>query len=330
MALLQIDSRIQNDLTVISEPGCDFVDPIQTRCSSTALISKRVKAHPFDSCGTGSKICVATATTQSPPPCKSRPTNHLIPNSIKSKNGLKIAHLNIWSLRRKIDQVTVLLHDRPFDMFALSETYLTCNVDDSELSVDGYTFYRRDRGSRGGGVALYVANDLTHELCTTINDHVNIEAMWVKVNVPYHKPIFVCTVYRPPSADDVYFENMLQTFENVISDDNDVVIVGDFNFDYVIDETLANNQAHYIELLLNCSQLIQVPTRVTPTTSSTIDLIYSSVPDHHSESGTINCTMSDHSFIPLSSLMLNVQSKPLELLKSETSKTLSLWHIILT
>ena len=170
----------------------------------------------------------------------------------------------------------------------------------------GYALYRKDRGSRGGGVALYVNDDLPHEIYSSINDHIDIEALWVKVNQPHSKPIFVCALYRPPSADTSYFERMLENMENVMADDNEIIVTGDFNFDYVLDETLANNPAHLLELLLNCTQLIQEPTRVTPTSSSTIDLIYSSMPERHLESGTIKCTMSDH-YIVYTIVLCNVK-----------------------
>ncbi len=247
-----------------------------------------------------SKTCSRTSTQlhhtpSNPSPTKKTPRPCI--NLLKSKRDLKIAHLNIWSLRRKVDQLRILLNDNPFDIVGLSETYLTAKTDDSELHVDGYTLYRKDRGSRGGGVALYVSNELPHEICTDINNSIDIEALWVKVKRPYSKSVYVCSLYRPPSADHEYFEKMLLMLEHVMEDNNEIIVTGDFNYDYVVDETLANNPAHYIELLLNCKQLIQTPTRITPTSSSTIDLIFSSMPECHGQSGTVKCTMSDHYMI---------------------------------
>ena len=48
----------------------------------------------------------------------------------------------------KADTLPVLL--------ALTETWLTPNVDDNLIKINGYSLFRKDRGSRGGGVALYV------------------------------------------------------------------------------------------------------------------------------------------------------------------------------
>ena len=59
---------------------------------------------------------------------------------------------------------------------------------------------------------------------------------------------------------------------------SEIVILGDFNYNYVLDETLSQNPAHLIELILNCSQLIIEATRRALNTSTTLDLIFTSTP----------------------------------------------------
>ena len=66
-------------------------------------------------------------------------------------------------------------------------------------------------------------------------------------------------LYRTPSARDDYFNNMLNNFQ-LASSESEIIQLEDFNFDYVIDETLATNLVHHIELLLDCSQLITIYT----------------------------------------------------------------------
>ena len=89
---------------------------------------------------------------------------------------------------------------------------------------------------------------------------------------------------------------MLNNFELALSE-NEVIILGDFNFDYVIDEALSTNPAHHIELLLNCSQLITNYTRSTSSSKSLIDHIYTSMPELHVSSDVIPCSISDHDII---------------------------------
>ena len=87
---------------------------------------------------------------------------------------------------------------------------------------------------------------------------------------------------------------MLNNFENVLKKNKEIVIVGDLNINYDLDQKKYNNQAHYIEILLNYSQLILEPTRVTLNTSSIIGHIYTTMPNTHVQSGVLKYTVSDH------------------------------------
>ncbi len=162
-----------------------------------------------------------------------------------------------------------------------------------KITIDGYSLYRNDRTCHGGGVALYVKSSIPHSLCPILTHDFGIEVVWVTLKPNYCKPFRVCAFYRPPNADTDYYERMLSNFEAALAD-HEVIILGDFNMNYQLGETLAKNPAHHIGLLLNCSQLIDIPTRVTASTSSIIDLIYTSMPDNQSSSGVVECSLSDH------------------------------------
>lgn len=53
--------------------------------------------------------------------------------------GLRIAHLNICSLRNKTDHLSVLLQDNNIHIMAISETHLDASVMNSEIDIPGYT-----------------------------------------------------------------------------------------------------------------------------------------------------------------------------------------------
>ena len=51
--------------------------------------------------------------------------------------GLKIAHLNIRSLPKHLDEFAILMADNPFDVMCLSETWLNSSWSDNELRIEG-------------------------------------------------------------------------------------------------------------------------------------------------------------------------------------------------
>ena len=77
--------------------------------------------------------------------------------SALNSTGLKIAHLNIQSLPKHLDEFKILMADNPFDVMCLSETWQNSTWSDNKLHIDGYNIIRRDRydSQRGGGTAIY-------------------------------------------------------------------------------------------------------------------------------------------------------------------------------
>nr|CAI5861859.1 unnamed protein product [Callosobruchus analis] len=60
----------------------------------------------------------------------------------------------------KREDIKTKLYNNNIDVLAISETWLNEKIETSYVTIDGYTFLRRDRGSRGGGVGLYISNSL--------------------------------------------------------------------------------------------------------------------------------------------------------------------------
>ena len=82
----------------------------------------------------------------------------------RSTIGLSVAHLNARSLfiSDKFNEISALILSNAFDIFAVSETWLNANISSEQLMIPGYNIpLRKDRvGSRGGGVAMYIADYL--------------------------------------------------------------------------------------------------------------------------------------------------------------------------
>ncbi len=69
------------------------------------------------------------------------------------KRGFKIAHLNVRSLVKNVDQLRIYLQDQQFDVVSINETMLDDTVADLEIFIGGYDIIRKDRNRNGGGVA---------------------------------------------------------------------------------------------------------------------------------------------------------------------------------
>jgi len=112
-------------------------------------------------------------------------------------SSLNIAHLNVNGLRSKLDFVKILLNQEKFDVFCVNETKIDSTVSDSDISIPGYISYRQDRTLHGGGSIIYCSKNLQTKKNNRLSSK-KFESVWVEVRFKKTKPIYVCSLYRPP------------------------------------------------------------------------------------------------------------------------------------
>ena len=95
---------------------------------------------------------------------------------------LSILHCNIRSIRNKINYIKEEFLD--FNILCFTETHLNDPITQDNLFLS-QTFdqpYRRDRTNHGGGILVYVNNDLAHSRVADLEGYCN-ESIWVKIIV---------------------------------------------------------------------------------------------------------------------------------------------------
>ena len=76
-----------------------------------------------------------------------------------SEHCISILHLNIRSIRHKLDFVKYFLID--FNVLCFTETHLTQDINSEILFLEGFSCpYRMDRTAHSSGVLTYVSNIL--------------------------------------------------------------------------------------------------------------------------------------------------------------------------
>ena len=113
------------------------------------------------------------------------------------------------------------LHDQALNnnslLVAVTETWLNSGVLDAEVShnMPGYHILRCDRSGRdGGGVAVYLRDDLTGDVLGTFDNGV-CQLLAVKV---HQLDTSVAVVYRPPDTRFEEFKPMLRKLDTILSD----------------------------------------------------------------------------------------------------------------
>ena len=88
----------------------------------------------------------------------------------------------------------------PFDIFAVNESKIDELIPNNEISITGYNLIRKDRNRVGGGVILYITDNIPfsdrEDLVAT-----SLEMVCAEINRPHSKSFLLCTWYRPPNSD---------------------------------------------------------------------------------------------------------------------------------
>lgn len=114
----------------------------------------------------------------------------------------------------KSEQLEQFLKDSNLDFLCLSETWLTPTTPISVFTVPGYNAFRRDRGhGKGGGVLIYVNNDITCKQIDFKNDN-SVECVGITVILSPQISFNIVGMYRPPSSKDVFFQNYFRFYSD--------------------------------------------------------------------------------------------------------------------
>ena len=206
-------------------------------------------------------------------------------------DGFKIGCLNVRSLHPKFEEISRFVIASNFDIFIANETWLDSSFTDADLEIYNYNIFRRDRNRHGGGVCIYVK---THLKCNLVHGMgINIESLWLSLCID-NENFIVGSIYRPPSSDSCYNEQMLDEIEKLKNLCDNVILLGDLNCDCFKKNPTSSNLVSEIEDLFDMKQLIDEPTRETLTCSSLIDIILTTVPEKHEQTGVLKVSLSDH------------------------------------
>ena len=183
------------------------------------------------------------------------------------RNGLKIAFLNIVSLRKHRRELEIVLKDNDIDIIGLSETRLDETVRDSDVNINGYNIYRNDRNTNGGGVAIYVKESLSEPTLKIKSDKLELVALEFTPN--HAKPFLVMCWYRPPTSgvDDASFENLRDILRKVDKEEKEMILIGDTNCDFKNNQNANAKKLKTIYSKFQFTQLINKYTRVAITTN---------------------------------------------------------------
>lgn len=203
---------------------------------------------------------------------------------------LKLFHLNARSLRAKQDDISALLHacKVKFNVVMFTETWYS--EDSDHYILPGYShFYMNRIGSRGGGVSIQT----TFTGFEIVPDYSQITDNYEVLCIHHNKELFT-VIYRPPSGCIAAFFRFLDGLFSYANDTDCLLVLGgDFNIDV---SKNCGTAADFLAILEGNGffNVTELPTRVTSSTSSLLDMFITNSSKDRIISGVLSCGISDH------------------------------------
>ena len=210
---------------------------------------------------------------------------------IKNVDKVIIGTLNINSLPAKFDQLSEVVGNH-LDILAIQETKLDGSYPTQQFALTGYSEpYRLDRNRDGGGVLIYVREDIPSKQLNKHSFTKNVEGLFLEINLRKTKLLFFGG-YR--SDHEVYglskndFLEQLSFALDKYSSYEKLLIAGDFNIDReeeLIDDFLFEQNFKNLVKDKTCFKSADNP--------SCIDLFLTNSPASFQNTTTVTTGLSD-------------------------------------
>ena len=144
------------------------------------------------------------------------------------------------------------------------------------ISISGYEFVNVNSFTNAGGVGIYFAESFQHEKLTLEPHFHGSEQLWLRIsNTTTNINYVIGTIYRHPSSNT---KDFIEFFNDILSELTALkvyyFILGDININTNASPS-SREATDYLSMLNSNSvaSIINIPTRVTKTTSSALDHI---------------------------------------------------------
>ena len=213
-------------------------------------------------------------------------------------------HLNIRSLSKNHEALyhflSLLNHE--FSVLALSETWLNEEVT-SLFDIPNYNALHYCRKAKsGGGVSLYLHNKYQFKQRDDLalsSECYDAESLFLEIpscDIFHCKCVVIGCIYKPPDSNIEHFNTGLACVMEKINREGKICfLLGDYNINLFSSES-SSLPAEFLNTLYANSlyPLITIPTRVTSSSATLIDNIFTNSLNNVWKSGVFHSDISDH------------------------------------
>ena len=119
-----------------------------------------------------------------------------------------------------------MLHNN-LDILLISETKIDSSFRTAQFQIEGYATYRLDRNANGGGILLYIREDIPS---AQLNSDVFIESFSIEINIRKKKWLLFYTYNPNKNLIPNHLKEIGKNLDNYSSKYDNFILLGDLNW----------------------------------------------------------------------------------------------------
>ena len=173
--------------------------------------------------------------------------------TLNISKSFNIFYSNINGLESKLDNLCEFLSgtSNKIDILTFTETSDKETIGFiSNVEIDGYQKFHTPSKSSKGGTAIYVNKYFDSMERSNLNiNSLEYESLWIEIKNTRSKNIVIASIYRHPHNNfNEFFQYLESCLSQVMKENKELYICGDFNFDLLKIDTDHYTQ-HFLNLL---------------------------------------------------------------------------------
>lgn len=210
--------------------------------------------------------------------------------------NFSVLHVNVQSLLNKIDELHLALDDNSFDILCVSEHWL--NYENLKMiNLPNYCLvssFCREGRNRHGGVAIFTSANCILKSIDVTKFAISIHAELCAAEIKCYNCLLLA-VYRSSTSGDLsVFKDCIYRVVDFFSRKYKfLILTGDLNLDLGANTEYVNDLKN-IFLMYGMKHCINVPTRITPNSKSSLDNIITNITPATINTGILDLSIADH------------------------------------
>ena len=178
---------------------------------------------------------------------------------------------------------------KQLDILLISETKIDQSFPSAQFLLDGFSRpFKLDRCANGGGILLYVRDDISSCLLTEYKLQDNTECLFIEINIRKKKWLFCCSYNPNKNNISKHLHCLSKGLDTYFSQYDNIMLLGDLNVESL--DPVLNDFCN----VCNLFSLVKEPTCFkNPYNPSCIDLFLTNRPRSFQNTLTIETGISD-------------------------------------